>query len=122
MTLADILSRLFRPRQSAAFDRAVTRLRAREQPSAPLSRAAVVAALRAIAAKKPGTREELTDLEAEAFVLGERIQGSRVCDDLPHVVWHFLSDADIRFKDEQYREMQVRQLDEAITAWEQHGV
>jgi hypothetical protein len=122
MTLADILSWLFRPRQSAALDRAVALVREREHSPTPLNRAAVVAALRAIAAKKPETREELTDLEAEAVVLGEPIEGSTVCDDLPHVVWHFLSDADIRFKDERYREMQLRELDEAITAWEQHGV
>lgn len=122
MDLANLIFRLFRPRQSAEFDCAVERLRQGQNPETPLNRVNVVSALRAIAEREPRTRDELTELEAESFLLGERIRKSTVCDDLPHLVWHFLSDADIRFKDERYRQSQLRLLEECIAAWEDAGV
>ena len=48
--------------------------------------------------RESATEAELAQLEAELFVLGERIQLSHICDDLPEFVWHFLSDADIRLR------------------------
>jgi hypothetical protein len=78
--------------------------------------------LRTLAARDPRTQEELTQLEAESFVLGERIQKSALCNETPEIVWHFLADADIRFRDAEYKRSQCQDLIECVRTWETgHG-
>jgi len=64
-------------------------------------------ALQAIATREPKTKEELAQVEAESYVLGERIKMTPALHNVPHDLWHFLSDADIRFKDPRYRKTQL---------------
>lgn len=118
MNLANLMFRLFHPRHSAEFNRAVERLHQIQAHQSALTRADIVTALRVIATRKPMTQDELTELEAESFALGERIRESTESDAIPHLVWHFLSDADIRYKDEVYREWQLSNLERTLATWE----
>ena len=116
--LLRLFFRLFRPRELAAFESTVNRVRERSGADPPVDKPTVIGALRAIAERRPSTSEELGELEAESVVLGERIRTSGICDDVPHFVWHFLSDADVRFKDEKYRDWQLGKLEACISAWD----
>lgn len=116
--LLRLFFRLFRPRELAAFESTVNRVRARSGSDTPVDKPTVIGALRAIAERRPSTSEELAELEAESVVLGERIRTSGISDDVPHFVWHFLSDADVRFKDEKYRDWQLGELEACISAWD----
>jgi hypothetical protein len=59
----------------------------------------------------PATKEELNQWYAQA----QRLIDSRLLTDAPHFVWHYLSDADIRMKDEVYAEMQNRRINLVLT-------
>ena len=87
-----------------AFEAAVSEARSSAASLAPLSEAALGVELRSLLARTPSSEQDLLRLEAELFVLGERISASSM--GVPEFVWHFLSDADIRFKDSAYSQMQ----------------
>ncbi len=104
------------------FDRVVEELRKHFATAKPLATAELLRVLRTLAARDPRTQEELTRLEAESFVLGERIQKSALCNDTPEIVSHFLSDADVRFKDPEYSRLQCKKLTEWVEKMEgMHG-
>lgn len=122
MKYAQFLFRLFDPKRASDFDRAVEQLRERPGAEAPITKEELLVALRALVARDPRTEEELTLLEAESFILSRRIQNSPVCHDMPHFVWHFLSDPDIRFKDKEYKVTQCHDLIECLAEWDvEHG-
>ena len=83
-----------------------------------MTREELLLALQALAARDPVSREDLVQLEAESFLLAEQIRQSPVCHKTPEIVWHFLSDADIRFKDEEYKRWQCQRLVDGIRQWE----
>ena len=56
------------------------------------------------------TKAEQAVWYKEARVVQERIQGSAALDGMPHSIWHFLSDADVRAKAPEIREQQFEQL------------
>jgi hypothetical protein len=83
----------------------------------PMSRDDVVAAIRRLADAAPQTREELSALETDSVELALYIQKRTSLHDVPEDVWHFLADADIRFKDEKYARAQLERLDDALKYW-----
>ena len=85
----------------------------------PASVADLVAHLRVIATRGPRTREELRALERECVSLAFHVQRSAVCGAVPEIVWHFLSDADIRYKDPEYARSQIASLISALALMEQ---
>lgn len=60
---------------------------------------ALAADLRRLVALNPRTRTELTYWYGEAIAVKERIRTSPEVHGMPHSLWHFLDDADIRAKD-----------------------
>jgi hypothetical protein len=46
--------------------------------------------------------------------LARRLQGSSEVSTIPHEVWHYLSDADIRSKDKRYAEAQLQRIIEVM--------
>jgi len=102
----------------AAFEEAVEQLRRRPESGQPITRAELLGRLRALAERRPTTKLELTQLEAESIILSERIGRSPVCSETPHDIWHFLSDADIRFRDAAYGEKQIAGTLELVRRWE----
>lgn len=83
----------------------------------PTSRAEVIAAVSSLAARRPKSREEMSSLERESVALALHIQKRTALHDVPEVVWHFLSDVDIRFKDSEYAEMQLAELRKVLEQW-----
>lgn len=87
----------------------------------PASVTDLVAHLRVIAARDPRTKEELRAVERESMSLAFHTQRSSLCNEVPEIVWHFLSDADIRFKDVDYARVQTANLLSALAKMEPHG-
>jgi hypothetical protein len=60
----------------------------------------------------PETKDELDRWHDQAqLVIDNRLKGSEgVSQFMPHFLWHYLSDADIRMKEEGYAEMQNQRL------------
>lgn len=109
MNLLHTLAKLLGAKPSAEFQRVVAELQSVEDQSS-LTKRDLISALQALAQREPRTKEELVRVEAESFVLGERIKKNPALHDIPHDIWHFLSDADIRFKDSRYRAAQLEGL------------
>jgi hypothetical protein len=70
----------------------------------------------------PTTRAELMGLERDSDALALHIKNSQVLGEVPEIVWHFLSDADVRFKSSEYGQAQVADLATALAAMEQQGL
>jgi len=121
VSLTRLLFRLFGGKPDPAFDEAVLRLRQVPGNTQPILKAELINYLRALAHRRPSNKEELVQLEAEAFVLAERIEKSPVSNETPHNVWHFLSDSDIRFKDARDSERQIGELLGLLQSWERNG-
>jgi hypothetical protein len=83
----------------------------------PSSKAEAISAIRALAARVPQSRDEMRALEKDCVALALHIQNQALLSDAPEAVWHFLSDADIRFKDPMYSEAQLASLDDALSSW-----
>jgi len=83
----------------------------------PTSRAEVIAAVRQLAARSPQSRDEMLSLERESMALALHIQKRTTLHDVPEAVWHFLADADVRFKDTSYAEMRVAEIAKVLDEW-----
>jgi hypothetical protein len=68
--------------------------------------------LRKLAAVSPTNAGELEAWYAAAkeFEVWLRTKPAQLLDEVPHFIWHYLADADIRSKDEAYRRRQEREL------------
>jgi len=87
-----------------------------ENPKTPKQ---LISALRILAMREPTTREELSTLQSDCTSLLLQLQTSpSLGHNMPHAVWHFLADADIRFKDPAYAQMQLTGLRAALAKWE----
>jgi hypothetical protein len=85
--------------------------------SLPSSKEDVIAAVRALTSRLPKTGDELAILQGECLDLALHIQ-KRLVLEVPEPVWHFLSDADIRFKSSEYARVQLAEVSAALAAWE----
>jgi hypothetical protein len=56
------------------------------------------------------TKPELSAWYEEARAVQERIQASKELPSIPHSLWHFFSDADVRAKSPEIREQQCEQV------------
>lgn len=116
------LSRWLRSRiggaNQARFDEALAKQRARPGACEPINKHELIEALRSLEARQAEDSLEVVELSAELFSLGERIRLSPLCDEVPHHLWHFLDDADIRHKDPVYGAQQRRALADWLRVWE----
>lgn len=69
--------------------------------------------VRDLARQPVRTPEELARWQAAAAQLRMAVTPV-VADQVPHLVWHYLDDADIRFRDDQYRQNQEQELEAAL--------
>ena len=87
-----------------------------ESPTTPKQ---VISALRLLSMREPATREELSTLQADCISLMLQLQSTpSLGHNMPEAVWHFLADADIRFKDSIYAQQQLSGLRAALAKWE----
>ena len=68
------------------------------------------------------TRDELVVLEQDSVAFALWLQNSNALGEMPEIVWHFLSDADIRLKSPEYGQAQVAELLNALVAMEQQAL
>ena len=94
------------------------RLERAPENRAPLAKTDAIAALKKLARRQSSSPGELSILCAESAVLSDRISKSEFFHELPCGIQHFLSDADIRFKDKEYGAWQTSVLLRAIEKWE----
>jgi hypothetical protein len=88
----------------------------------PTSPKELISALRDLATREPADLEQLHALVAESTELKLHISSSpSLSNNTPEIVWHFLSDADIRFKDHRYATVQVADFLSALAQWERRG-
>jgi len=95
-------------------DRHVELLRREQINLPPISKTELAQELAGLSRRVPQSKAELSRLEAELFVLGERIRKSQICGEVPHFVWHYISDAEIRYKEPDYASGQEETLRECI--------
>ncbi len=81
-----------------------------EQPSLNES---LISALQSLAAKPVTNRKELAAWRLAADRLEESLTPEQQ-DAMPHFVWHYLADADIRLRNASYRADQERRLQQAL--------
>ncbi len=77
----------------------------------------LAAALRRLAAMPLATVEERKAWERAAYEVRCAFP-AELAARLPEVIWHFLMDADLRWKDHEYAEVQLGQLREALVRLE----
>jgi hypothetical protein len=73
----------------------------------------LIAALEKLAAKKLTNRKELAAWKLAAEKLEQGFTPEQA-DSVPHFVWHYLGDADIRVRNASYRKDQERRLERVI--------
>jgi len=74
-------------------------------------------ALEALVNTKIENRSDLEKWYAGAQQVRQQIfSNPKLSNVVPHFVWHYLSDADIRFKDQKYAQLQREEIDRIILA------
>ena len=84
----------------------------------PRTERELIEILRGLAAEQPATPLEAAEHEKYCVSLSLFLAKSgRYSGKVPHSVWHFLSDADIRAKSPEYAQVQREQLLFLTTQW-----
>ncbi|GAA0718156.1 hypothetical protein [Dokdonella soli] len=82
----------------------------------------LIANLRRLAVREPADVEQLDPLVTECVALKLHISASpSLANSTPEIVWHFLSDADIRFKDHRCAKAQLTGLLSVLAQWERQS-
>ena len=88
----------------------------------PTSSQELITLLRRLADRAPVNHTELHALQEESEALAAQISATpSLATSTPEAVWHFLSDADIRFKDPRYAKAQLAGYLLALAQWERQG-
>ena len=88
----------------------------------PTSPQELIPLLRRLADRAPASRDELRTLQGEFAELAAHISVTpSLANSTPEAVWHFLSDADIRFKDPAYAKAQLVGYLSALAQWERQS-
>lgn len=79
----------------------------------------IVALINNLLEEEPHSRDDLLRWREKA----ERVKSLMAYDDgrldVPHILWHYLDDADIRLKDHEYANEQLPHVQEVIRDWQQ---
>lgn len=77
---------------------------------------ALISALNAAAVTEMSHPEDVPGWNRQADAIRQLLEGdAALADSVPHFVWHYLADFDIRRKDATYRAKQMGQLFEVIS-------
>jgi hypothetical protein len=88
----------------------------------PTSPHELVAVLRRLAAREPSDAQELNTLADECTSLMRHISAMpSLANRIPESVWHFLSDADILFKDSRYAKTQLSGLMSSLAQYDRQN-
>ncbi|WP_191862953.1 MULTISPECIES: hypothetical protein [Stenotrophomonas] len=76
-----------------------------------------VACLRILLESEPTTAEQVSAWYKKAEALKRTLQLSVYEMDVPHLIWHYLDDADIRFRDKSYAQDQILAVEKIMEEW-----
>ncbi|WMJ68160.1 hypothetical protein [Stenotrophomonas sp. 24(2023)] len=77
----------------------------------------VVFCLRMLLESEPASAEQVSAWYKEAEALKRTLQSSVYGIDVPHLIWHYFDDADIRFRDRDYAQSQISAVEKIIEEW-----
>lgn len=80
-------------------------------------RKSAVARLQMLLKSEPTSVEQISDWYRSAETLKLALQSGSSEINVPHVIWHYLDDADIRFRDRAYAEDQISAVERSIEEW-----
>jgi hypothetical protein len=86
-----------------------------------LSVSEVIREVRALAARPVEGPVDLAQWYLASAKLQRSILASNLWDEMPHFVAHYLSDADLRAKSPEYRANQERELEQALSQWQERA-
>lgn len=66
---------------------------------------------------EPASRDDLADWHDRTKTVSSLMELDTGDLRVPHVLWHYLADADIRLKDQRYAEAQLAEVKEQLRAW-----
>lgn len=78
--------------------------------------------MRALADWPVDTPLALAQWHLEATAIQISILSSKLWDEVPHFVTHYLADVDLRSKDPEYLALQRHELEQALVEWQQRAV
>lgn len=92
-----------------------------KETGAPVSAAdeekSAAACLRMLLESEPASAEQVSAWYARAEALKRTLQSSVCGIDVPHLIWHYLDDADIRFRDGSYAQDQILAVEKIVEEW-----
>jgi len=77
----------------------------------------VLACLRRLLESEPASVEQVSSWYQRAEFIKNVLRSSSYEIGVPHVIWHYLDDADIRIRDPRYAEAQVLAVRRSIDEW-----
>ena len=84
----------------------------------PRTEAQLIDAIRSLVAEVPTSPAAEKEHASRCFLLSMHLAKSgEYSGDVPHIVWHFLSDADIRAKSPEYALAQRGEIQALVTNW-----
>lgn len=66
---------------------------------------------------EPTSKSEMLDWYDRAKIVRSFMELDKGDLQVPHALWHYLDDADIRMKDPRYAEAQILQIKELLRTW-----
>ncbi|HEL3814204.1 TPA: hypothetical protein UMY79_001063 [Stenotrophomonas maltophilia] len=73
--------------------------------------------LRMLLESEPASAEQVSAWYTRAEALKRTLQSSVCGIDVPHLIWHYLDDADIRFRDGSYAQDQILAVEKIVEEW-----
>ncbi|KRG73291.1 hypothetical protein ABB28_11660 [Stenotrophomonas chelatiphaga] len=80
-------------------------------------RDANVHGIRALLLSEPECREAIAQWNSDAATIKRLMMLDRGAVGVPHELWHYLDDADIRVKDRDYANAQIEHVEDVIRQW-----
>ena len=76
-----------------------------------------VSCLRVLLQSEPTSADQVSAWCNKAEALKRSLQFSVYGIDVPHLIWHYLDDVDIRFRDRSYAQDQIMAVEKIIEEW-----
>jgi hypothetical protein len=80
-------------------------------------RDAIINGIRALLLSEPECREAIAQWNSDAATIKRLMMLDRGTVGVPHELWHYLDDADIRVKDRDYAKAQIEHVEDVIRQW-----
>ncbi|MBD7954174.1 hypothetical protein H9654_08135 [Stenotrophomonas sp. Sa5BUN4] len=80
-------------------------------------RDAIINGIRTLLLSEPECREGMAQWNSDAATIKRLMMLDRGAVGVPHELWHYLDDVDIRVKDRDYAKAQIEHVEDLIRQW-----